>query len=126
MRGDDLKSFAELKKLESLEIGCNSVTNDGFRHLESVTSLKGLSIFDCNKVDDGVFEHLAKIKTMTGLNLDYAKITDAGLEKVKMLPKIEALYLSHTNVTAVGVKKLRAALPKLRVSWDGDPKEKGK
>jgi hypothetical protein len=60
------------------------------------------------------------------LELFHTKITDAGLEKVKMLPKLEALHLRETNVTAEGVKKLRAALPKLRVHWDGDPKEKGK
>ena len=80
---------------------------------------------DTRKVDDGVFDTLAKFKHLEILGLrGNAKISDAGLAKVKHLPKLQGLELHGSPaITADGVRKLRAALPNLRVAWDGDAKK---
>jgi hypothetical protein len=84
-----------------------------------------LFLGECPKIDD-VFDHLARLRHVTLLYLDgNAKITDAGLVRLKDFPKLERLVLANSpGITAAGVVKLRAALPKLRVEWDGDPKGK--
>ena len=51
-------------------------------------------------------------------------ITDAGLAKLQDFPKLEWLHLPNgPGITANGVAKLRAARPKLMVTWDGDAKK---
>jgi hypothetical protein len=46
------------------------------------------------------------------------------MAKVKRLPNLKILKLdSIPKVTADGVAKLRAAMPKLKVDWDGDAKK---
>ena len=51
------------------------------------------------------------------LILANTKVTDAGLEHLKNLSKLQWLYLDGTNVTDKGVKKLQQALPKCEINW---------
>jgi hypothetical protein len=120
---EDMRRLCGLTKLWTLDIANATVTNDGCRHLEAVPSLSKLHI-SCEKVNDGVFEHLRKLKYLTQLRLDgMTDITDEGLLRVTTLPKLETLTLTQCRVTAAGVARLRAEMPKLRVEWDGDKKQ---
>ena len=50
------------------------------------------------------------------------KITDAGLEEVAKLPKLEEIWLGgRTKLTMAGVAQLQKALPKCRIH--GGPKK---
>lgn len=95
------------------------------RSLAELPFLKALEISDCEQIDDKVFDELNVLRPLTGLVLyNNAKITDAGLAKVKNLPKLTRLALSGSpSITADAVAKLRAAMPKLMVEWDGDVKK---
>jgi hypothetical protein len=48
------------------------------------------------------------------LRLAGTRITDAGLAHLRGLKQLEQLDASGTQVTPEGLKKLRAALPKLK------------
>ena len=61
-------------------------------------------------VSSGLTE--ADLGKVTELNLDYTKITDAGLKEVAKLQKLTILYLGYTKVTKAGVAELQKALPK--------------
>ena len=49
------------------------------------------------------------------LDLSNTEITDAGLEQLKGLKKLEKLDLSNTKVTNAGVKDLQKTLPNLKI-----------
>jgi hypothetical protein len=125
LRDDDLRRFAGLKKLAGFSLWGPSITNESVRQLEPLPSLGELRIIHCEQVDDGVFDQLAKLGQLTELYLHgNKKLTNAGLAKVKDLPKLTLLNLSASpGINADGVAKLRAALPKLTVVWDRDPKK---
>jgi hypothetical protein len=123
---EDIQCLTALRKLKSLGVGSSALTNAGVRHLEALPDLFLLEFQNCAKIDDGVFEHIGNLKKLTDLGLQSVNITDAGLAKLKTLPKLERLFLHDVKVSAEGVAKLRRELPKLKVEWDGDLKEKGK
>ena len=54
-------------------------------------------------------------KPVIGVYLIFTKVTDAGLVHLKGMTNLQTLDLSFTNVTAAGVKKLQAALPKCKI-----------
>ena len=56
--------------------------------------------------DSGHLQHLALMNT---------KVTDAGLEHLNGLIKLESLFLEGTQVTDEGVEKLQQALPKCKI-----------
>jgi len=49
------------------------------------------------------------------LILQRAPITDAGLEELEDLDRLESLYLEGTEVTEAGVARLQQKLPKLHI-----------
>jgi hypothetical protein len=63
--------------------------------------------------------HLKNNKIMFSLMLKNMKVSDAGLENLKGLAALKELNLTGSKVTADGVKKLAAALPKCKIEWDG-------
>ncbi|MFP6657003.1 MAG: hypothetical protein VB853_02415 [Pirellulales bacterium] len=50
------------------------------------------------------------------VTLNNTKVTDAGLAHLSGLTKLERLWLTRTQVTDAGVKKLQQALPKCDIS----------
>ncbi len=120
---DDLQKLTALKKLEVVILFGGAFTNEGIRHLRTLPRLRDLTLAENAHIDDAVFDHINEIRALTSIKLEGLKITDAGLEKVKTLPKLASISFVGTKVTAEGVAKLRAALPKLKVEWDGDAKK---
>ena len=55
------------------------------------------------------------MKDLEKLNLNFTKVSDAGLKDIATLTKLELLGLSFTQVTKDGVKKLQESLPKCKI-----------
>ena len=125
LRDEGVQRIAELKELVTADLWGPDITNDCVRILEQSPSLDNLQIVECPKVDDGVFDTLANFRHLKGLLLSgNAKITDAGLAKVKNLSMLVVLRLEASpRITADGVAKLRTARPNLTVVWDRDAKD---
>ena len=51
------------------------------------------------------------------LHLGRTYISDAGLPHLTGLSKLQELHLTHTHVTAGGVKRLQASLPKCKIAY---------
>jgi hypothetical protein len=51
------------------------------------------------------------------MDLDGTRVSDAGLEQIRDLPRLESLVLTHTRVTDEGVNRLQKALPKCEIEW---------
>jgi hypothetical protein len=74
--------------------------------------------------DDKALEGPAWLRTLLGddffnsarwVDLTRSEVTDAGLEHLKGLSRLQQLWLVSTKVTDAGVKKLQQALPKCRI-----------
>ncbi|HLW64036.1 MAG TPA: protein kinase [Gemmataceae bacterium] len=93
--GDDC--FAQLTgfpRLTWLELGYSQVSANGLAKLGALPNLEHLSLRGC-------------------------PLANAGLEHLKALSKLTDLDLTETKVTGDGVKKLAAALPHCKITWDG-------
>jgi serine/threonine protein kinase/Leucine-rich repeat (LRR) protein len=142
--GDEgLKHLKELKNLTLLGLARTQVTGDGLRQIGGLTKLQTLGL-DGTRVADAGLDNLQGLTRLRGIWLGYngERITDAGLKAIARLPQLEELFLNNTSVsdagiatlktmvqlkvlnvkstemTADGVKQLRAALPACRVEWD--------
>lgn len=144
LTGAGLVALADLPKLESLNIGGSTVTDDGAASLAKVTQLKTLMLYHSWITDAG----LAHIKTMKGLKGVNAgpqfsmRITDAGaahlaelsdlesleinetfltwdgsLSKIAGLKKLKTIKFEKTDISDDDMAKLRAALPEAKINW---------
>jgi hypothetical protein len=138
---DDLRVLNLLPKLAGLDLSKTSITGAGLKHLKGLKELESLSLWN-TRVDDDSLEHikglikmgslvldgtrvtdtgLIHLKDMTDLEewlgLSGTKVTDAGLVHLEKFTKLRSLTLSKTQVTAAGVKVLRAALSKTDISF---------
>src|SRR5262249_15299340 len=87
-----LKALAPLKNLQTLHLSDTSVANAGMKEV-------------------------AKLKQLRELNLAVTGVGNAWLLELTKLKNLELLYISESNATKDGVKKLKAALPRCKVSY---------
>ena len=50
-------------------------------------------------------DKLQMLPQLNALNLDYTKVTDVGLARLKGLARLQTLTLWHTQVTAAGSRR---------------------
>ncbi len=109
-----LGSLKGFSKIEKITLNNTKITDAGLDNLKGLGTLKKLYLVDTKITDAGV-EKLKELKELRILSLAGTGVTDAGLEHVKGLANLEILFLHGTKVTDDGVKKLKEALPKLKV-----------
>jgi hypothetical protein len=68
------------------------------------------------KVTDARLEHLKGLSRLQQLTLNGTKVTDAALKHLKGLSQLQMLWLHNTQVTSKGVRKLEQALPKCQIT----------
>jgi hypothetical protein len=156
-----LEVAARLPTLQTLILGGEKITDAGMRHLKDLPVLKSLVVFDTRVTDAGLahlkacqhlrelrirprrfvgfvfpspleskgqrlpwplqgptitnagLEHIAALPRLEVLDLTGAPIGDAGLRHLSKLPRLEHLNLSDTNITDAALVYL-ACLPNLR------------
>jgi hypothetical protein len=70
--------------------------------------------FQLTPVTNAGLEHLKGLTKLQKLDLDRAQITDAGLKHLKGLTKLQELHLNNTQVTDAGLVHLKAVKPSTR------------
>jgi serine/threonine protein kinase len=84
-------------------------------HLEALPQLEKLYLFD-TPVGDEDLAHLGNLANLRNLNLGDTPVSDSGLTPLHKLRKLQTLDLTATKVSEEGVRKLRAALPEVKVA----------
>lgn len=111
--GVTLKEVAELKNLESLNIGgVPGNTYADLKELAGLKNLRALYLFYL-PVTDAQLKHLAGLTKLQTLDLTWTRVTDVGLKELSGLTRLQALNLSGTMVTDAGLREL-AALKRLQ------------
>ena len=91
------------------------ITDDSLRVFGGMPQLEGLSL-QGNRFTDAGLEHLKGLKRLESLwvDLGISRITDDGLLHLYGLTRLKELAVQQTEVTDEGVSKLQAALPALK------------
>ena len=114
---DDWGNLAGITRLQHLNVSV-PVSNQCLRAISQLPNLVFLVLEDVG-IDDAMLVNLKpKPKEDFYLLLRWNPITDAGLEHLHGLTLLKSLDVQDTNVTAAGVKKLKAALPKCDVDFE--------
>ena len=97
-----------------LDLKRTKITNADLVHLEALTKLQDLILFD-TKITDAGMVHMIGLTNLRTLELSGTNITDAGLEYLKGLHNLQALYHNRTQVTIEGSKNFRQAMPNCHI-----------
>ena len=103
-RGGDagLNALADLHQLRELKIVQAPITNQGLEAIGRIASLRTLSLEETAATDDGL-PQLSGLKELTNLRLENviggSAFTDAGLDLIHQLPKLEKLTVSGPGFT---------------------------
>jgi len=139
-----LEHIGKMNLTDLLRIhGCDHITDAGFQHLEGLASLVNLEYSSKSKLSGKTFQSIGKLKSLNvlvaqlsftnedlapllslsklhTLGLSNTTLTDEGLLSLAALSNLKNIYIEKTKVTATGVKKFRAARPKVSVKSDFD------
>ena len=62
--------------------------------------------------------HVGGLRRLKWLLLTGTKVSDPGMEHLKVLTELKALNLGNTHVTKEGIEELRKALPNCEIIWE--------
>ena len=71
---------------------------------------------------DAGLEALSGLKKLESLMI-VANLTDAGIRHLEKLTNLTTYKLLGTKVTLAGIDRLHQALPRCRIEWDGGAAE---
>jgi internalin A len=106
-----LGSLREMGLLHAL-LGARGLGDSRPKSSEDVISMN----LNYEKVTDAGLKELAGFKNMISLGLYDTKVTDIGLKELAPLTKLTTLYLGKTKVTDAGIAELQKALPNCQIS----------
>jgi hypothetical protein len=111
-------SLKRIRGLGILQLAYCKISLPSLTHVREFPSLYSLDLRG-GHISDIALTELRDLIKLEHLALpDNPRITDAGLEQLQGLNRLKRLILTKTSVTAVGVRKLHAALPKCRIESD--------
>jgi hypothetical protein len=122
--GVTLKEFAQLKNLQSLNLGAvrspdRRKAYPDLKDLAELTNLRALYLFYI-PVTDADLKHVAGLKNLQVLDLSSTRVTDAGIKELARLKDLRWLNLRTARVTANGVAALQKDLPKCKIVFHED------
>lgn len=113
-----LARLSHLDGLRVLDLDMCKLRGDGLRHLAQLPALRVLSLADAS-LDRTAVAQLAELQNVRVLFLGLCRsIKDNAVKPLSKLEQLQALVVTHTNMTERGLAKLRDALPDTRVESD--------
>lgn len=105
---DDLKAFAKMPKLKSLELSYLVIDDDVIAEIAKLKNLEEVTFYQATFSDKGLLK-LKALSKLKSLSLRYCgRVTDTGLAVLKDLKNLESLTLyGLTSITSAGVANLK-------------------
>jgi serine/threonine protein kinase/formylglycine-generating enzyme required for sulfatase activity len=101
-----LEPFEGLSELSELDLSkSTALTDAGLAHLEPLTQLKFLSLYETRITDAGI-EHLRGLVRLESLWIQQTDVGDAGLAHLRDLAQLRSLLIWGTHVTDAGLVHL--------------------
>ena len=117
---DGLKHLATLTELRSLSLAyCRRITDRGLQHLAPLTQLRNLNLRWCDEITNDGLKHLAPFTDLRNLSLAWCSITNDGLQHLATLTQLRGLNLAWCKITDSGLKHLAPfkKLKNLSLAW---------
>jgi hypothetical protein len=110
-----LEHLRPLIQLRDIDLSKTAVTDAGLANLSGLTKVERLALHNTAITDEG----LAELGDLPDLNYVILgpEMTDESLEYLALWPNLRTVWLIRTAVTADGVKRLKAVLPKCAVNY---------
>jgi hypothetical protein len=125
--GDDaLAAVGQLTQLHEFRTWHTAQTQKGNEQLLKLMKLTGIHLGqrlppygkECPaSFDDSTLAILAQIPTLESVSVSEARLSAAGLTKLKALPKLKAVKIEQTDISAADVEAVRAALPGVKIDF---------
>jgi hypothetical protein len=113
-----LERLGAFPRLRHLYLGNTNVSSDGLRHLASLTKLERV-VIKSNQLDQVGLGHLARLPNLTDLEIHFSpQVTDRAIAALEGATHLRRLWLYETQVTKLGVARLRKALPRCTIECD--------
>ena len=96
--GAGLAFLAEMRNLQTLGLGGNSLTDAGLEHLTALRRLENLGLGENPRITDAGLTCLVEMHGLRTLGLGDTSISDAGLERLKVLKGLKDLELRGTSL----------------------------
>ncbi len=113
-----LERLASFPRLRHLYLGNTHVSSDGLRHLASMAKLERI-VIKSNQLDHVGLGHLARLPNLTDLEIHFSpQVTDGAVAALEGATQLRRLWLYETQVTEIGVARLRRALPNCTIECD--------
>ncbi|MCC9607843.1 protein kinase [Blastopirellula sp. JC732] len=115
---DWLPYFKQVADLEFLNLRFTRVTDKGLAQYQTCEKINSLSLGRTGVTDLG-FSYFKNCRDMELLIIAESAISDASVDQICSYKKLTGLEIEKTKITAAGVEKIRQALPRCKISWDG-------
>ncbi len=102
---EDLRQLESLASLKELSLQKTQVSGIGIASVGRMTALRQLDV-SRTRTADGDLRHLRALQDLTQLKLENTPITDAGLETLGAMPQLVRVSLGNTRVTDAGLPHL--------------------
>jgi hypothetical protein len=102
--------LARLTGLSNLDLVCTCVADQGLRLLAPLGDLESLRLGHTAVTDAGVPD-LRSLPTLRALDLGWTAVSDASIPVLASLPSLTTLWTQGSEMTADGVRRLRALRP---------------
>jgi hypothetical protein len=80
---DDVECLREVRHLRHLYLNGTAITDDGLRHIGRLTELEGLSLIESTQITDAGLEQLKGLNRLQLLDLEGTQITDEAVVDFK-------------------------------------------
>lgn len=111
LSNESLRHFRSLAQLRMLDVSRTRISDGGIQPLAFLKRLEVLALPE--GITDRAADRLKKLHHLRELNLDQARVTDAGMAVLSAIPTLENLDVSSTRVTDSGLANL-SRLPSLK------------
>ncbi len=102
------------KQLVWLKLGYANMSDESWKIIGQCSNLTRLSI-DHTDLTDARLVYLINLKNLQYLNLVGTKVSAQGIQQLKVLPKLESLYLGQTLVKGNDFGLLQKLFPKTTI-----------
>jgi Leucine-rich repeat (LRR) protein len=108
LEDDGLERLKPLKRLETLGIEYNGITDAGLRHLRTFPHLKHLFLKGNFQITDAGMETLGEMQQLESLDVMEIPVSDRGVKYLAGLTNLRELHLRTKKLTNVGLAHLQA------------------
>jgi hypothetical protein len=120
-----LKHIRGLKKLGSLSLRDNGITDAGLDSLQGLQALNNLELAYNPITDDGL-KKLAKLQSLETLDLEGTEVTAAGLDALKGLKKLRYIRVERTAITIETAMPFLTERPDVTIDRDTPDMTRGR